>query len=116
MFVRPKSGDAPTTACYSMCAVGAGKISESTGSSYECRTADCVTNVHHFGISRFKSRFKSNFCAAEIHLCHFGAHGTDSQPRSNRLRVCVRVSHPKAAPIGLRALDWQTASACGNQR
>ena len=44
-----------------------------------------------------------------------GAHGTDSRPRSNRLRVCVRVSHPKAAPIGLRALDWQTASACGSK-
>jgi len=29
MFVRPKSGDEPTIACPSMCAVGASKISES---------------------------------------------------------------------------------------
>ena len=30
VFLRPKLGDAPTIACPSMCAVGAGKISEST--------------------------------------------------------------------------------------
>ena len=28
MFVRPNLGDAPTIACPSMCAVGAGKISD----------------------------------------------------------------------------------------